>query len=519
MAGPSRYNPWSHPAQPQHPDPLSASSGFVNGGRAVYASFTRSYGGDVRRMSEVDGYAEDGPPRKRINRGGPVDILPVLGAHSPGSPEIQRLGQRRKANVNLGGLSTSSEDSMPDIRHSLEPSSTGQSRLLRGQRPGSSEPTAPRDATHNKDAFAMFRLSNIERDINLVQAAWTQAGGEEKKATTLLNDPSWKPETKSPKLNSSPGPTAETGRVAEVDEATKANRAALREKAKKSSIYANRIMLDTNQSTPPSVVSASSITIVASPTSPSTPLVIPRRRRVNKVVVSDSDQSDSDGEAGHSKSPPVHDTARRALDFLNTANTEGLQELTGKTSETQFQPAFNEFFSGCSSEQADKIVSLRPFTSVDDVTVKLSQGRKKAGPAGISPRLFEDCQKVLGGYGAVDSVLEKCERIGAGLRAAIASWSTDGVNNKGKGKEDASKNTSSVTDEAEEGALSLKSVKSATKDYFAKQPAMLSPGVTLKDYQLLGINWLYLLYKKEYSCILADEMGESVWRSLLSNVF
>ncbi|KAF8554163.1 hypothetical protein OG21DRAFT_1497199 [Imleria badia] len=486
MAGPSRYNPWTQPAQPHHPDPLSASSGFVNGGRAVYASFTRGYGGDVRRLSEVDGYAEDGPPRKRINRGGPPDPLPVLATRAPDSPEIQRLGQRRKANVSLGGLSTSSEDSMPDIRHSLEPSATRRSRILR-QSPGSSEPQEPRDTIHNKDAFAKFRLSNIERDVDLVQAAWTQAGGDEKKATTLLNDPLWKPESKLPKPTAASDPPVETGRVAELDEATKASRAALREKAKKSSIYANRVVLDT-QSTPISAVSTSSIPMVASPTSPSTPLVVPRRRRVNKVVISDSDHSDSEDE--DSQSLPVNDTERGALEFLNTANTEGLQELTG-----------------CSLEQADKIVSLRPFISVDDVIVKLGQGRKKAGPAGISPRLFEDCQRVLGGYGAVDSVLEKCERIGASLRAAIASWSSDSVNSKGKGKEDASKNMSSVIDEAEEGSLSLKSVKSATREYFAKQPAMLTPGVMLKDYQLLGINWLYLLYKKEYSCILADEMG------------
>lgn len=110
---------------------------------------------------------------------------------------------------------------------------------------------------------------------------------------------------------------------------------------------------------------------------------------------------------------------------------------------------------------------------------------------------------MLGGYGAVDSVLEKCERIGASLHAAIASWSADSVN-KGKGKEDT----------PEESSLNLKSVKLATKEYFAKQPEMLTPGVMLKDYQLLGINWLYLLYRKEYSCILADEMGEWAWRSL-----
>lgn len=331
MAGPSRFNPWPQPAQSQHPDPLLASSGFVNGGKAVYASFTRFHGGDIRRLSEVDGYAEDGPPRKRINRGGPADALPVLGARLPDSPEIQRLGQRRKANVSLGGVSTSSDDSMPDIRHSLEPAVTGRPRILRGQRPGSSEPTEPRDVTSNKDAFAMFRLSNIERDITSVQAAWAQAGGDEKKATSLLDDPSWKPDFKSFKLNPSPDPPTETGRVAEVDEATKASRAALREKAKKSSIYANRIALDTTQSTP---VPSSSILMVASPTSPSTPLVVPRRRRANKAIISDSEQSDSEEESSHSQCPSVNDSAKGALDFLNTANTERLQELTGKTTET-----------------------------------------------------------------------------------------------------------------------------------------------------------------------------------------
>lgn len=338
MAGPSHPNPWTRPAQPHHQDPLSASSGFVNGSRAVYASFTRGYGGDVRRLSEVDGHADDGPPRKRINRGGPTDTLPVLNTHPPESPEIQRLGQRRKANVSLGGVSTSSDDSMPDIRHSLEQPVTGPSRVLRGQRPGSSESVESRDVVQNKDGFAKFRLSNIDRDVDLVQAAWTQAGGDEKKAISLLDDPLWKPsiESKSPQLNAAPDPPPETGRVSEVDEATKASRAALREKAKKSSIYANRAVLDTNQSTPTSAVSPSSIPMVASPTSPSTPLVVPRRRRVNKVVISDSDQSDSEDEAGHTQGSSTNNTERGALDFLNSANTDGLQELTGRVCETRF---------------------------------------------------------------------------------------------------------------------------------------------------------------------------------------
>lgn len=105
----------------------------------------------------------------------------------------------------------------------------------------------------------------------------------------------------------------------------------------------------------------------------------------------------------------------------------------------------------------------------------------------------------------MDSVLEKCERIGASLRAAIASWGSDNSNGKGKGKEDL------IFDETDEGSLSLRSLQTVKNDgsnhYSAKQPAMLPEGVILKEYQLLGVNWLYLLYMREYSCILADEMG------------
>ena len=45
------------------------------------------------------------------------------------------------------------------------------------------------------------------------------------------------------------------------------------------------------------------------------------------------------------------------------------------------------------------------------------------------------------------------------------------------------------------------------KDYISKQPSLVRDEYTLKDYQMLGLNWLNLLYSKKLSCILADEMG------------
>lgn len=330
--GPSQRTSWNQPNQPPHTDPLLASSGFVDSSKPNHASFTRNPVGDTRKLLDMDEQADDGPPRKRINRG---DQPPHAGVTNgamlaPDSPEVQRLGHRRSATVG-----SSSDDSMLDARQSpLDlPVPSARPRIVRGQRPGSLQPTVQKDVPHFKDAFAVFRISNIEKDLNHLRAAWDQALGDSKKATELLHDPSWRP---SPSLHDSDSPMklpetrTETGRVAEVDEATKASRAALKEKAKKSSIYANRTVLDTTQTTPrPS----SSITHVASPLSPSTPPINPpRRKRLKQVLLSESEHSASDDdEHSRSSSPPASSTEQSAFDYINTANSEALQELTGES--------------------------------------------------------------------------------------------------------------------------------------------------------------------------------------------
>jgi SWI/SNF-related matrix-associated actin-dependent regulator 1 of chromatin subfamily A len=125
--------------------------------------------------------------------------------------------------------------------------------------------------------------------------------------------------------------------------------------------------------------------------------------------------------------------------------------------------------------------------------------------------MFDDCVEIFRGYGAVDDVLAQCERIGGQLNTIIASWSHD----TRKGKERA---TSDVVDEG--GTLSLVTEANdlLPKDFLSEQPKSLSKNVQLKGYQLLGINWLRLLYKKGRSCILADEMGTIVASSIISSL-
>jgi SWI/SNF-related matrix-associated actin-dependent regulator 1 of chromatin subfamily A len=125
----------------------------------------------------------------------------------------------------------------------------------------------------------------------------------------------------------------------------------------------------------------------------------------------------------------------------------------------------------------------------------------------------------------VDGILADCEEIGASLRDAIASWTSSEAKGKGKQKGDSlafavSSGGSPAIGQVEDGALSLLSLEAvqahAANDFIAKQPSSLREGTVLKDYQLLGVNWLNLLYRQDLSCILADDMGTWVRLEFIS---
>ncbi|KAG6869134.1 hypothetical protein C0993_001699 [Termitomyces sp. T159_Od127] len=469
-------------------DPLAAPSGFISTGGHPHASLRRPRNGDEGQFGLMK---DNSPPRKRLNMGSTFDASDLL--ESPPSPEIQRPGQRRRVmNHSVESNSATSDDSLPEVVEiGAGPSKP---RIKRGRSP-SPDTSSNLDPTSDTK-FIRFRLTMPMESPNRVEAAWKSTGGDVKKATDLLSDPTWVP----------PPPTnVETeankdafGRVKEIDEATRAKREAVKEKGKKSLIYANRTNLDIKPpsiSTPPQVNRVVDLT-VATPTSPETPVVAPRRKRVQKMRVdSDSDgdfiESDVDeGQGSQGRADLSNDI--RALEYFNMSSADGLQEL-----------------SGCTLQQAQAILELRPFQSIDDLNIKLGQGKKKAGPAGISPRMFEECEHIFREYSVVDDILQDCESIGAQLRAIIASWTTSSTMGKGEAKE---ANTVSTLGDQSDGALSLVNLGSFKRshrsgDYLTTQPSLVSDTVQLKEYQLLGVNWLNLLYQRKLSCILADEMG------------
>lgn len=177
-----------------------------------------------------------------------------------------------------------------------------------------------------------------------------------------------------------------------------------------------------------------------------------------------------------------------------------------------FLRGFSSDVLGCTPEQAETIISLRPFVSVEDLELRLGQRRKKVGPAGVSPRMFQDVVDIYQGYGSVDDILEDCERIGAELKKAIAAWSRKPKRKEGESLRP-SRESSTLDDDdddVEDGALNLHTlaVSGMSEKFLVKSPSLLADDVQLKEYQLLGVNWLNLLYTRKLSCILADEMGK-----------
>ncbi|KAH9972417.1 SNF2 family N-terminal domain-containing protein [Lactifluus volemus] len=429
------------------PDALSVSSGFINGTKSTDASSPTSVVGTVRSRASDD--ASDAPPRKRTRPPSSDDVMDLF--NIPDSPIVQKPGQRRALAVTRKtNVSTSSDESVMDT-------STNSSRIVRGARPPDRGAT---EAGDDGPGFLPFRISFPQFEEAKVRAAWRQAGRD---------------------VPPSPAVSPATGRVKELEDARHAERAAVKEKGKKSMIYAARTNLATRSSTPPPAQPSAS-TEVSSQQSPISPIVGLRPHKRPKHITESDDEEQGKSESDEEDSSSDE---RRALAYFNSTSAEGLQELTG-----------------CAPDQAQVIIDLRPFDSVDNLKEKLGQqGKKKGGTSrGVSSRMFDDCVEIFRGYGAVDDVLAQCERIGGQLNAAVASWSQD--TRKGKDK--------ATSDDVDgNGALGLIAPvnERTAKDFLNEQPKSLSKHVQLKGYQLLGVNWLRLLYKKGRSCILADEMG------------
>ncbi|KAG8862700.1 hypothetical protein FRC20_011067 [Serendipita sp. 405] len=198
------------------------------------------------------------------------------------------------------------------------------------------------------------------------------------------------------------------------------------------------------------------------------------------------DGIDSDGSES---SKHVNDTelealcTEEALIYFNTADADSLVMMIA-----------------CTPEQADIIIRMRPFHSVDDVENKMVRR------SGVTSKLFENYKDLLIGYRAVDEVLRRCEQTGQQFDEVQAVWQKFSHERPKAPKQEA--DVYYVDEPTEEPSLKRTPEESKIMaKYIWDPPQSLAKDVKLKEYQMLGLNWLNLLYSKNHSCILADEMG------------
>jgi hypothetical protein len=196
----------------------------------------------------------------------------------------------------------------------------------------------------------------------------------------------------------------------------------------------------------------------------------------------------------------------KVLDFLNSASEEEIGDISFTPVEHVRVFIENRPFG---SLEIARTVELPPATEEEGEEKKRGRGRRATKKGrNIGNRIVDGAEEVLAGYNGVDDLISECEQIGRRVKERLAKWTAKDI--------------------VEDGALTLtcfshspngvSTPSTATTDpspapserdpdIIEKQPGLLAEDVALKDYQLIGVNWLHLLYKEGLSCILADEMG------------
>jgi SWI/SNF-related matrix-associated actin-dependent regulator 1 of chromatin subfamily A len=247
------------------------------------------------------------------------------------------------------------------------------------------------------------------------------------------------------------------------------------------------------------------------PSSPAPTVESPKP--VTKEQAKEQSDNDSDDSGIGFESEEDPELEGRVLAFINRCKVEDLADLAN-----------------IKVDVAAKMIAQRPFKNLNAAR-EVSDGSttksgKKSNKAPIGEKIIQTAVDMWSGYEAVDALVAKCEQLGKPLAEEISRWGFDvfGAAKTGElemvsfddetdSQRDSGIGTPSSQAASTNGEAGEDDIKTATQsrhsrqNKFLKQPAMMSDDITLKDYQLVGLNWLALLYKHKLSCILADDMG------------
>ncbi|KAJ4296232.1 DNA-dependent ATPase fun30 [Kalmusia sp. IMI 367209] len=201
------------------------------------------------------------------------------------------------------------------------------------------------------------------------------------------------------------------------------------------------------------------------------------------------------------------------LDFFNDCTVEAMVDLSGHK-----------------EEDIRSIFEHRPFRSfaaVEKIHVdsrKPDNGKKARKPkTTFGERLVDAARAMWNAYETIDNVVKQCEERGRPMVNGMARWginifgsATDGeiaattLDDSDTGSNrDSGYQSPRSTNGSDSDREDLRKVvdRASGKRKLLKKPAIMNDDVELKDYQVVGLNWLNLLWQNGISGILADDMG------------
>ena len=241
---------------------------------------------------------------------------------------------------------------------------------------------------------------------------------------------------------------------------------------------------------------SSPVTVLSSsPVKPSSPA----------VSVKDFDDDTDSGVGSESEDDP--ELEARLVKYLNTCKVDDLRELTNTT-----------------KANAERMIEVRPFKNLDaarNVTDnKALKSGKKSTKAPLGDRIVDIALEMFHGYEAVDKLVARCDEIGKPLAEEMSKWGFDiyGASKDGElelvsfdAEHDSgigSPSSGTASPRSQDADEDVKQIsKPRKRANFLKKPDMMGEDVVVKDYQIVGLNWLDLMYRHKLSCMLADDMG------------
>lgn len=223
-------------------------------------------------------------------------------------------------------------------------------------------------------------------------------------------------------------------------------------------------------------------------------------------------------------SPAVESPKKKPVSFDLSGSDVLDSGLRSDVENATFDERLLKFFNTCSvrdladtasveNDVAEYIIQKRPFSSIGKIrripAKNANTTTKKSRIRPVGEKIVDKCEEMLIGYEAVDALVKKCESLGKPLSKEMKQWGVD-VFGSASGELDLTRLSGSQHDSG------IGTPTSDSEDDIAKlirqgsllpQPSIMNENMKMKDYQLVGFNWLNLLYKQKLSCLLSDDMG------------